>query len=217
MKTLVIIAALFVATTAHAQVVNFGALDEGRNVATATTGADDGVVLGTGYARVLSVADRPIVLGGDLTLPMVVDADDFRLRAGALASIIGDGRWKLIGGFALTVRGTNNDIARMIDIGTDVAIVAGRYARRWFGAAELGFDWAMTTHVHHSDAYRMNVFADARDGWYGNAGGMIRAGVQGGISFGHHDVILRAGRSLDVAGNPAMLPIYGTLAFNTRW
>jgi hypothetical protein len=220
MKKIIIVIAVLLAAplTAHAQDLNFGALDENTNVVTVTTGAEDGLMLGTGYGRVLSVADRSIVLGGDLTLPWGdVDIDDFRLRASALAPIVEHGPWKLIGGLAAMVRGTKNDIARMIGVGSDVAIVAGRYAPRWFAAAELGFDWAIATHVEHSDAYRMTVYADARDGWYGNAGGMLRAGIEGGLSFGRHDVILRAGRLVDIAGDPAMFPFYGTLTFDTRW
>jgi hypothetical protein len=54
----------------------------------------------------------------------------------------------------------------------------------------------------------MNVYDDARDGWYGNPGG---------ITHGRHDVILRAGRMIDVAGEPALIPIYATLTFGTRW
>jgi hypothetical protein len=220
MKTLVILFALLLAAplTAHAQHFNVGALDEGTDVANLTTGAEHGLMLGMGYARAVSVADRPIVVGGHLTLGWAeVDIDDFRLRAGALAPIVGQGRWKLLGGVTATIRGTKNEIARMIDLGTDVAILAGRYAPRGFLAAELAFDWAMATHVGHREVYRTKVHADARDGWYRNPGGMIRAGLQGGLSLGRLDVILRAGRFLDTSGNPPLFPFYGTLTFNTRW
>ena len=204
--------------TAHAQHFNVGALDEGTEVAMLTTGAEHGLMLGMGYARGVSLADRPVIVGGDLTLGWAeVDIDDFRLRAGALAPIVGQGRWKLLGGFTAIFRGTKNDIARMIDLGTDLAILAGRYAPRGFFAAELGFDWAMATHVDHRGLYRTKVHADARDGWYRNAGGMLRAGLQGGLSLGRFDLILRAGRFVDASGTPPLFPFYGTLSFNTRW
>lgn len=105
----------------------------------------------------------------------------------------------------------------MIDLGGDVAVLAGHYAPRWFAAAEVGFDWALATHIDHSDAYRMLVYADARDGWYGNTGGLFRYGLQGGITFGGNDVVLRAGQLRDVAGNPPLFPIYGTLSYDRRW
>jgi hypothetical protein len=220
MKSLVTIIAVLLAAplTASAQHVNFASLEEDTNVVTVTTGAEYGLMLGAGYGRALSVADRPIIVGAHLTLGWAeVDVSDFQLRAGALAPIVGDGHWKLVGGVNAIVRGTNNEIARMMNVGTDVALLGGRYAPHWFVAAEVGFDWAMATHVAHNDDYRMAVFADARDGWYGNAGGMVRGGVQTGVSFGRHDMILRAGRLLDVAGKPAMFPFYGTLTFDTRW
>ena len=42
------------------------------------------------------------------------------------------------------------------------------------------FDVDLTTHVTHSDAYRATTYMDAKDGWYGNTGGNVRAGLQGG-------------------------------------
>jgi hypothetical protein len=220
MRALILAGAMLLAAplTAHAQAIDVGALDPGTSVVTVTTGADHGLVIGAGYARAVAVADRPIVLGGDLTVPWGdLDVGDFRLGAGARTPIVAHDRWRLLGGLAATVRGTRNSAARMIDVGADVSMVAGRYAPRWFAAGELGFDWAITTHVAVTDAYRMKVYADARDGWYGNAGGLLRAGVQAGLSFGRHDLILRAGRLLDVGGNAPMLPIYGTLTFDARW
>jgi hypothetical protein len=220
MKTLVglVVVLLAAPLTAHAQHFNVGAVGEGTDVAMLTTGAEHGLMLGMGYARGLSVADRPIVVGGDLTLGWAeVDIDDFRLRAGALAPIVGEGRWKLLGGLTAAIRGTKNEIARMIDLGTDVAILGGRYAPRGFFAAELGFDWAMATHVGHRELYRTKVHAGARDGWYRNAGGMLRAGLQGGLSLGRLDVILRAGRFADTSGTPPLFPFYATLSLNTRW
>lgn len=220
MKTLIASIAMLVAAplAARAQDLGLGALDEGTNVVSLTTGVEHGLMLGLGYARVLAVADRPIVAGADLTLGWAeVDVGDFRLRARALAPIAGRGRWKLLGGLSSTVRGTGNELARMLNVGADAALLAGRYAPRWFAAAELGLDWAIATHIEHGDAYRMTVYAGARDGWYGNPGAVLRAGLQGGISFGRHDLILRAGRLLDLAGKPALFPFYGTLAFDTRW
>jgi hypothetical protein len=220
MKTLITTIAVLLASplTARAQHLNFATLEADTNVVTVTTGAEYGLVLGAGYGRVVSVADRPIVLGAQLSLGWAeVDASDFVLRAGATAPILGDGRWKLIGGAGAIVRGTKNEIARMTNVGADVALLAGRYSPRWFVAAELGFDWAATTHVEHDEAYRMTVYADARDGWYTSPGGTARGGIQGGMSLGRHDVILRAGRLIDVSGEPPMFPLYGTLTFDTRW
>ena len=105
----------------------------------------------------------------------------------------------------------------MTGVGADVGAVGGYYARHWFVAGELGFDWAMSTYVAHSDAYRSAVFDGARDGWYPNPGGNARAGLQGGVSFGRYDAILRLGQVRGIDGDPPLLPFYGTLALDARW
>jgi hypothetical protein len=218
MKSLIIIALAIAPLTAHAQDINFGALADDTNIATVSAGADQGLVLGAGYGRVLAYGDRPLVVGVDFALQWAeVDIEDFRFRLGAIAPIVGRGNWKVVGAAASIVRGTNNETARMITFGQDVAVLAGRYSRHWFAVAELGFDWALATHIAHSDAYRMQVYADSRDGWYGNAGGTLRAGIQTGVSVRGNDVILRAGRLVDIGGNPPLFPFYATLGYDRRW
>jgi hypothetical protein len=139
------------------------------------------------------------------------------VRAGALAPILRRGSWRWLGGAAAVVRGTNDDIAGMIDLGVDVQTLAGYYAPCWFAAAELGFDAALATHISPSDAYRMQVYADARAGWYRDTGGLFRLGVQAGRALGRNDVTLRAGVMRDEAGNPPMIPFYVTLGYDRRW
>ena len=213
-----VVLGLLVSTGARAQELNLGALDQAQNRVSVRTGAEYGFVAGVGYARVVPFLDRQLVLTSDFTLPWAgLDLSDYRLRVGAVMPIVGARRWKLAGSIAPTVRGTKNDISRMTDVGADIGLVGGYYAPRWFAAGELGFDWAMTTYLAHSDAYRSTVYAGARDGWYANPGGNLRAGLQGGVSFGRYDVVLRVGAVRDTSGEPPLLPFYGTLAFDTRW
>lgn len=213
MTKLILIASLSIATPALAQDVNLSTVEEGTHVVTLTTGAEYGLVLGLGYAYGIEVADQPIILGADASLQWAeVDASDFKLRAGALVPVLGYGKWKLATGATATVRGTDNPVSRMINVGADAQLLAGRYSKRWFAAAEVGFDWALATHIDHSDTYRMSVYADAKDGWYGNTGGTLRAGIQGGISFGGNDIILRAGRL-----QGAMVPWYATIGYDRRF
>ena len=63
----------------------------------------------------------------------------------------------------------------------------------------------------------VEIYADPQDGWYGNTGGTLRAGVQTGASFGGNDVILRAGRLVDIDGNSPLFPFYATLGYDRRW
>jgi hypothetical protein len=203
---------------AQADGLNFGALDEGDHRVSLTAGAEHGLGLGAAYARVTSFAGRELVLSGDLTLGWAeVDANDFKLRGVASAPLVERGRWKVVGALAAQVRGTKNAIARMVNAGVDATLLAGRYTPRWFAAAELGYDWAVATHIDHTDGYRMAVYADARDGWYRNTGGNLRYGLQGGVSFGRNDVILRAGKQQDSGGNATMIPFYATLTYGLRW
>ena len=210
--------ALLVPLAARAQEVNLSALDPSSNVVQLRTGAEYGFVAGVGVGRVFSLRDRPVLAFGDFSLPWAgLDLSDYRLRVGALVPVLESRHWKLAGSLAPTVRGTSNDISRMTGVGADLGVVGGYYRRQLFVAAELGFDWAVTTHVTHSAAYRSAVYQGARDGWYANPGGNARAGLQGGASFGRYDVTLRVGAVRDVDGNPPLLPFYGTLALATHW
>jgi hypothetical protein len=204
---------------ARAQEVNLSRLDdEPANRVHLRTGVEYGFVAGAGYARTVSLLDRRLLVTGDVTLPWAgIDRSDYRVRAGVLVPIVGVRGWRLAGTFAPTARATKTVSGRMTNLGTDVGLQGGFYARHWFVAGEAGFDWAITTHVTHSDAYREQVYAGARDGWYALAGGNLRAGLQAGASFGRHDLVLRAGRMIDVGGAPPMLPFYGVLTFDTRW
>jgi len=210
--------ALALSTVARAG-SNVAALDDAHpNQVTVTTGLEYGLVLGAGYERSVTLLGRRIALAGDATLAWAeADAGDYRLRAGATAPIIGRGAWRLVGSVAPTVRGTSNATADMTGVGVDAAVLAGRYVPRWFVALELGFDWAIATRIVHSDAYRMSVYEDARDGWYGDPGGNLRYGMQGGVSVGRYGVILRAGTMRDTSGRPPLLPFYATLAVDARF
>ena len=106
----------------------------------------------------------------------------------------------------------------MTGIGVDGGLVGGYYRPGWFVAAELGADWAATTHVDHSNLYRTSVYDGARDGWYsGPDDGNFRYGLQSGASFGQYDLVLRAGQMLTAHGGKPLLPFYATVAFNTKW
>lgn len=218
MTRLALIALLASAVPAHAQEINLRSLDEEPNRVHVSTGAEYGFVAGAGYSRILPLLDRKIVLTGEATLPWAsFDLADYRVRTGALVPIVGSTRWKLAGALAPTLRGTHNAVGSMTDLGVDVSVVGGFYMPRWFVALEAGVDLALTTHVSHSDAYRMTVHADAKDGWFAHAGANLRGGLQAGVSFDRYDVILRAGQVRDSSGAAPLLPFYGTLAVAARW
>ncbi|KAB2896447.1 MAG: hypothetical protein F9K40_14465 [Kofleriaceae bacterium] len=220
MKTLglVVALALLAPLTAHAQEINLSSLDEEPNRVHVTTGAEYGFIASAGYSRILPFLDRRVVLTGEATLPWAsLDLADFGVRAQALVPIVGSARWKLAGAFSPAVRATENKVNRMVDAGVDVGLVGGLYTDSWFVALESGVDLLLATHVTHSDSYRMLVHPGAQDGWYGNAGGNLRGGLQAGVAFSRYDVILRAGQVRDVGGGPPLIPFYGTLTMDARW
>jgi hypothetical protein len=214
----VLLLAVLAARTAGAQEVNLARLGgESKNRVTVRSGAEYGLVAGVGYSREVEGLGR-MLLGADLTLPWArVDDGDWRLRLSALAPIVGSGRWRLAGTFAPTLRHTSNDLARMTGVGVDLGAVGGWYARGWFAALEAAADWEIATYVQNSDRYRRNVYAGARDGWYGKPGGNFRLGLQAGMSFSRFDVALRLGRLLDFKGHDPQLPYYGTIGLTTRF
>ena len=211
--------AVLLSSPAWGYEVNLAKIDEqAPNHVHVRTGAEYGFVAAAGYGRAVPFLGRTILLEGDATLPWGgFDAGDFRLRASALVPLVGTGHWRLAGSLAPTLRATSNDVSRMTNLGIDLGAVGGYYSSGWFAGGELGFDWALTTHVAHSDLYRRIVYAGARDGWYANPGGNFRLGVQAGVSFSRYDLVLRVGELRDMKGEGPMFPLYGTLALDTRW
>jgi hypothetical protein len=212
-------AALAGPSAARAQEVNLASLDDApANRVYVRAGAEHAFVAAVGYARAVRWPGRCVLLSGELAAPWAgLDASDFRLRAGLLVPVAALGRWRLAGTVSPTLRGTENELGRMTSLGADLGAAAGHYAARWFLAAEVGFDWALATHVAHGALYRQAVHADARDGWYSSPGGNFRLGLQAGASFGPVDLALRAGQHRDVGGAAPLLPFYGTLALGARW
>lgn len=223
MKTLalsIVLSTFLAPLSARAEELNLRTVagdDTPANRVHLTTGAEYGFVAGVGYSRILPVLDRRIVVMGDATLPWAgLDLGDYRVRAGVLVPIVGKGGWQLAGALQPSVRGNHTKINSMTDVGLDTSLRAGYYARRWFVALESGVDLALTTHVTHTDAYRMN-HAGAKDGWYADPGANIRGGAQAGISIDRYDVTLRVGQVRDSAGDAPVLPFYGTLSVAAGW
>jgi hypothetical protein len=210
---------LAAATPARAQEVNLATLDEAPpNRVYLRTGAEFAFVAGAGYARAVSIGQRRLLLLGEVTLPWAtLDMSDYQVRVGALVPVISWRGWQLAGSLAPTLRGTQNDLGRLTGFGFNAGATGGYYARHWFAAGELGFDYTLSTHVSHSAFYRDAAYAGARDGWYVNPGGNHRVGAQVGASFGRHDLVLRAGQLREMYGHKPLFPIYGTLAFVTSW
>jgi hypothetical protein len=205
------------AVDASAEELNFAtATAERPNVVLARTGLDHAFVLDLGYRRVVEWGGHQLLFGGDLALPWAgLDLGDFRVRASAAASLLGDsGRgWKLVGSLSPTLRATQNAAGGEHALGADLRVTGGYYGRWWL-AGELGLDWAATTHIEHGRAYQDTVYADAKDGWYGNPGGTLYAGLNTGVSIQSVELVLRVGVPRTMTLAPQTVPFFALVGVN---
>jgi hypothetical protein len=202
---------LFVVRDAAAQ-WNLARLDAGRNRVFATVGIDPAIITSLGYARVVPVAGHNIQFAGEAGVVAAgVDARDFQARLEMQSSIV---KWKSVqvGGSATFItRGTENVIYSGLNFGADFTGSAGVYREGWFTAAQFGFDKAVVTHIKHSDWYRDNFYADAKDGWYLNAGGTFHYGLVSGITIGNAELVAQAGFLRTEKFNDLTPPMYASM------
>lgn len=199
-------------TSAASAQWNVARFDSGANRIYATFGLDPAFVPTVGYARVVSVFGHRLQLAGDVGLVAAeADARDFRARLHASTSIV---RWRslhLTGSTAFITRGTDNSIYRGVNFGMDLTGTLGIYRSGWFFAGEFGFDKAVITHVSHSDWYRDYFYAEARDGWYLDAGGTFHYGLVGGVTVGRAELLLRIGQLRTEEFNELTPPFYASV------
>lgn len=169
-------------------------------------GVDSAFVAEVDYAHSIG----PVVLDGELDVPWdTPDFGDWRIRAG-ISVPLGE-RWRVVPRIAPTVRASSNTSANLVGIGADLSVVAGYVGRRWFAGGELGFDAEVATHVTPSASFKMTVFPGAA-GWYSALGGIARAGVVTGTTFGANQLELRIGPTFGT-----LLPAYATLGYARRF
>ncbi len=189
-RTLISLVFLSLPGSSWAQEANLGAITEDHpNIVKTTTGLDHGFVFGVGYGRLFRILRHPTVIHAQVSMPWAkFDLQDSQWKLGATIPILGKGHWRLSGRIDTVVRTTHNDINRMVSIGADIRLTGGYVSPSWFAGSLVGFDWALTTHIKHTDAYRETVFSQARDGWYRGTGGTVYMGLYGGYSFGKLDL-----------------------------
>jgi hypothetical protein len=206
-------AALVVLTTGDAAAQwNVARFDTQRNRVYTTTGVDPALVTSLGYGRIVPVLGHQFQVtidGGIVTAG--VDARDFRARLGAQTAIVRGSWLQLTGSATFITRGTENVIYRGLNFGADVTGTLGVYRSRWFAAGEFGKDKAIITHITHSDWYREHHYADAKDGWYLDAGGTYHYGAAAGIALGRAELVGRFGFQRTEDFKDLAQPIYFSL------
>lgn len=213
----VLVMLLALAGSAKAQA--FSRLEPGQQTVTAETGLQSGVVTSLGYARGVHLRsiDRTLMPFAQATLLVAKpDLHDYELRAGSQISVLSIGWFDLSAQVALGVAGTENSIYTGTALRTDVVLLAGHYARRWFAVAEAGHERAWLTYLENSAFYRQ-FYPDAKDGWYSGTGGLLHGGVKGGVTVGRLEFVLRAGVNKTETLQDLDLPFYATLGANVRF
>jgi hypothetical protein len=191
---------------------NLARFDAGRNRVYTSVGLDPAVITTVGYARVVPVAGHDFQLAGDVGVVSAgVDARDFRARVDLQSAVLQWRSLRLAGSATFITRGTENSIYRGINLGADITGTAGVYRPRWFAAGQFGKDKAIITHVTHTDYYRDFFYADAKDGWYLDAGGTFHYGVVAGVALGNAELVGRAGFLRTEDFNDLTPPMYLSL------
>ena len=67
------------------------------------------------------------------------------------------------------------------------------------------------THVTHSEWYRTYFYADAKDGWYRDAGGTVHYGLVAGLTVGRAELLVRYGALRTEALNELTPPMYASI------
>ena len=191
--TIGLLLSALVATRAAGQ-WNVARFETGQSRVYTTAGLDPATVTTMGYARVVGLGGHPFQLTGEVGVVAAgMDVRDFRARLGTQTSLL---EWRsvhLTGSATFITRGTENSIYRGVNFGADLTGALGTYHQRWFAAGEFGLDKAIITHVTHTDWYRRNYYADAKDGWYLDAGGTYHYGLAGGVALGRTELVGRVG------------------------
>lgn len=180
-----------------------------RNRVYTTFGLDPAIVTSVGVAHVESLLDRDVQVSAEAGVVAArFDTRDFRTRLGVRSSLVSWRSLQLTGSATAIARGTSNSVYRGINFGADLTAAAGVYRPRWFAAVEGGKDKAIITHVRHTDWYREYFYADAKDGWYLDAGGTMHYGVAAGFTLSRAELVTRLGVLRTEDGNSLMPPMY---------
>lgn len=216
---LVIIITLIVSNLSNAQTLNWSTLNEKKNILNVNFGIEYGTIYGLGYSHVFRKKRLPIIAQFEYSFPSGNKFfDDYKIKTGVNIRWIEFNKFQFSTRVDGIFRRYNNSFARIINFGSDVSATFGYYKPKWFVATEIGFDKAIISHFKHTQIYK-NQFPGAVDGWYEpSMGGNFYYGIQGGISFSHNDLYLKAGKivSQDFKTLP-MIPLFAQIGYNFKF
>lgn len=179
---------------------------------------DPTFAIAAGYAQSceLQAIDRNVTLTADITLPIfLVDLKHYRIKIGTRVPLLGSKNWNIINRFNIKNKGTDNIVYTGNVWSIEEGLLLGYFAGKWFVAGEVDYDKFLFTHLKHSNWYKENVYADAKDGWYTGTGGNIKLGMQAGYTF-RNKIELSLGFGLsktESLNDPVGLPFFMTIGF----
>jgi len=217
-KISIVILLVILGISGNAQNINWAGVQKGqKHIANINTGWDYGATLGTGYAYKFKLG-VPMIINGQFSIPGGKKLlDDFKSKLGVQAMVV------KAGGFVTTLsaygiyREYRSSFVKLQNFGSEFTAVMGYYKPKWYAAAEVGFDKAITTRVINSDIM-LEINPTAQNGWYIPTGGNFMYGIQGGYSLKHFDVTLKVGKIIeqDFRTTP-IIPYYFQLGTNVRF
>lgn len=213
-----LLALTFQHNTAISQTLNWAKLDSTKHILNANIGLDYSVSYGIGYGYKLNTK-LPIVLNANFSLPIGENLfDDFKTKVGGQVCLLNKSNF--VGSVSIfgIYRKYQTELVSLQNFGSDFKGTFGYFRKRWFTAAEIGFDKAIATHFKHTQKYKDEIYADVVDGLYKpTTGGNFYYGVQAGYSFRKIDITLNLGKvvSQDFKTSPT-LPFYLNLGINYR-
>lgn len=191
---------------------NVARYESNSNGVYTTFGLEPALVNSIGYSRIIPVKGHEFKAQGEVGLATTnFDTRDYRVRLGIHTSVV---HWKslhLTGSATFQTRGTKNDIYRGFNFGADFTGGVGWYRPGWYVSAEFGKDKAVVTHITHTDWYRDYYYADAKDGWYLDAGGFYHCGVAGGVTIRNVELTGRLGLQQTEKFNTMSPPLYASV------
>ncbi len=185
----------FISFNGYTQTINWSRLQkEDSHIAGIYGGLEYSLVSGLVYGYQLKTM-IPIVLLADFSMPWGEKLlDDNKTKLGASFGLVRAGNFRLTAKIQGVFRRYESDYVRMVNFGSDQSATAGYYKKKWFVAAEVGFDKAIVTNFKHAQLYK-DVYPNVQDGWFDPAtGGNFYYGLQTGVSFKQSDITLRLGK-----------------------
>jgi len=204
---------LLVAPASRAQVANLARLAPGQGRAHLSAGLDPAVVTTIAYSRTFGLGGHTASWFAEWGLA-AADADpgDMRMRAGGQAVLWSHGSWRIAGRGSLSAQHTKNSVYEGAGFGADLTALGGYYRGRWFAGALVGYDRTVVMLIEHTRWYRDNVYADAVDGWYRGASGILHAGPMAGVAVGPAEVAVRVEWRRMNGGGTLDPPVVGGLS-----